>query len=291
MGNTAVLWKVEAQKKSGWLAAALNLAGYISCGSSVLGIVAFVFVVALVAPKAYADQTLPVCVSQNSGHVRVVASAADCRAPEVFLNLATPETKPNVVGAWFGIARPCPPPAGDTSPEHASFCTEVCGLCPNTGILPPEVVLMATLKSDGTMAMDDAAEISLYHTPAHGQWTTSAGDGLPERAGTDRFKGTALWLGQTPPAFNQLGNAVRVRFVTYSDPLDPDRMLGFIQPYFFPIATGGTVIVNPASPTDELASNHVPTIDPLTTPLPAGCDLSKGCLGTYHFFIRRIQAQ
>jgi hypothetical protein len=243
---------------------------------------------AAIAPKAYADQTLPVCASQADGKIRAVNSAADCKAKEVFLNLALGETTPNVVGAWFGIARPCPAPVSDST-EHAALCTAVCGACPNAGVLPPEVPLMATLETDGNMVMDDSWEISLYHTTAHGHWTPSANDGLPDRIGTDRFKGTALWLGQTPPAFGLLGNAVRVRFVTYSDPLDPDRMLGFIQPYFFPIAAGGLVIVNPA--TDPLAGNHQPTIDPLVSPLPAGCDLTKGCLGTYHFFIRRIAPQ
>jgi len=66
-------------------------------------------------------------------------------------------------------------------------------------------------------------------------------------------------------------------------------MLGFIQPYFFPIAAGGLVVVNPS--VDPLNGNHIPTIDPLVSPLPAGCDLSKGCLGTYHFLIRRTKEQ
>jgi len=201
------------------------------------------------------------------------------------LSVTLLQAPPLVVGAWFGIARPCPAPAGD-SPDHAAFCTAVCGACPNAGVLPPEVPMMPTLHVDGTMIEDDAGEIGLYHTTAQGKWTSSAGDDLPDRPGTDRFKGTFLWFGQTPPAFGLLGNAVRTRLVTYSDPLDPDRMIGFIQPYFFPIATGGLVVVNPA--TDLFAGNHIPTIDPLAS-LPSGCDLAKGCLGTYHFIIRRIK--
>lgn len=200
-----------------------------------------------------------------------------------------PDSK-NVVGAWFGIARPCPAAAAD-APEHAAFCQAVCGTCPNAGVLPPEVPMVLTLKDDGTVLEDDAGEIGLYHTTAHGQWTNSKKDGLPDRPGTQRFKGTYLWMGQTPPAFGLLGNAVRSRFVTYSDPHDPSRMLGFIQPYFFPIATGGLVVVNPSDPLDPLAGNHIPTIDPLVSPLPAGCDLTRGCLGTYHFVIRQINEQ
>lgn len=204
---------------------------------------------------------------------------------------ADAKKKPTPIGAWFGIARPCAPPAGDTSLEHAALCEDVCGLCPNTGILPPEVPMIPTLLADNTVLADDAGELGLYHTTAHGKWEESAGDGLPDRPGTTRYKATFLWLGQTPPALGVLGNAVRPRFVTYFDPSDPDRMIGYIQPYFFPIASGGTVIVNPASPLDPLASNHIPTIDPLTSPLPAGCQLAQGCLGTYHFVIRRVKAE
>ncbi len=198
---------------------------------------------------------------------------------------------PDVVGAWFGIARPCPADPVKDSPDHAAFCTAVCALCPNAGVLPPEVPIVTTLSADGTMIEDDAGEIGLYHTSAHGQWTLSANDGLLDRAGTQRFKATSLWLGQTPPAFGVLGNAVRTRFVTYSDPLDPDSMIGYIQPYFFPIAAGGLVVVNPANPLDPFDGNHIPTIDPLVSPLPLGCDLTKGCLGTYHFIIRRIKEE
>ena len=98
-------------------------------------------------------------------------------------------------------------------------------------------------------------------------------------------------MGQTPPSFGLLGNAVRARFVTYSDPHDPSRMIGFIQPYFFPIAAGGLVVVTPTDPLDPLSGNHIPTIDPLVSPLPSGCDLTKGCLGTYHFVIRQINEE
>ena len=201
-----------------------------------------------------------------------------------------PDSK-NAVGAWFGIARPCPANAVTDSPDHAAFCQAVCGLCPNAGVLPPEVAMVLTLMDNGTVLADDAGEIGLYHTTAHGQWTSSKKDGLPDRPGTQRFKGTFLWMGQSPPSFGLLGNAVRARFVTYSDPHDPSRMLGYIQIYFFPIAAGGLVVVNPMNPLDPLSGNHIPTIDPLVSPLPAGCDLIRGCLGTYHFVIRQINEE
>jgi hypothetical protein len=220
-----------------------------------------------------------------------------CAAAILLLTVSTPQpalakktaATPNVVGAWFGIARPCPANPNNDSADHAAFCTAVCGLCPNAGILPPEIPFNSTMIDDGAIIEDDAGEIGLYHTTAHGKWVASVNDGLADRAGTDRFKATYLWMGQSPPAFGLLGNAVRTRFVTYSDPLNPDLMIGYIQPYFFPIAAGGLVVVNPA--VDPLTGNHIPTIDPLASPLPAGCDLSKGCLGTYHFVIRRINEE
>jgi len=157
---------------------------------------------------------------------------------------------------------------------------------------------MATLSADGTALADDAGELALYHTPAHGQWTVSTNDGLVDRPNTSRFKATFLWLGQNVSGSNKLDNAVRLRFVTYVDPNDPDRMIGFIQPHFFSpfspgFATNGIVNVVPASPTDTFTSNHLPLFDPLQ-PLPAGCTtpLSSGtCLGTYHFVVRRIKEQ
>ena len=209
------------------------------------------------------------------------------------------KAEPDQTGSWFGIARPCPPPAGDTSPDHASFCTAVCGLCPSlTGALPPEVPMIVTVLPDGTMFSDDAGELGLYHTTAHGQWELSVNDGLPNRPGTQRFKATFFWLGQNFMGSNKLDNAVRPRFVTYFDPRDPDRMIGFIQPHFFTpfppgFATSGIVNVIPASPADDFASNHIPTVDPLA-PLPPGCTtpITGGtCLGTFHFVIRRIKSQ
>src|SRR5207253_3256110 len=109
--------------------------------------------------------------------------------PKKVLAKKTPAT-PNVVGAWFGIARPCPASPVTDSPDHAAFCTAVCGACPNAGVLPPEVPITSTLIDDGTIIEDDAGEIGLYHTTAHGKWTESTGDGLVDRPGTQRFKAT-----------------------------------------------------------------------------------------------------
>ena len=51
MSDATLLLQVEARKKSGWLAALLNLvipgAGYTYCGRWFLGIIAFFFVIAM----------------------------------------------------------------------------------------------------------------------------------------------------------------------------------------------------------------------------------------------------
>jgi hypothetical protein len=238
--------------------------------------------------------------------------AADNAALDRIDKKTTTATEPTAVGAWFGIARPCPADAATDSPTHVALCQAVCGTCSSIpGALPPEVPMMPTLLADGTVLADDAGEIGRYHTTAHGNWTTSdSKDGLPDWQGLARFKATFFWLGSAfgpnqngypgNPVSNELygtccfSNSVRPRFVTYFDPADPDRMIGFIQPYFFPFVDQktGFVTVAPFSPNDAKAGNHIPSpVDPLAEPLPAGCDNSKGCLGTYHFVIRRIKSQ
>ena len=217
---------------------------------------------------------------------------------------------PNPVGAWFGIARPCPADPVTDSPDHAAFCQTVCGTCPNIpGVLPPEVPMMPTLLGDGTVLADDAGEIGRYHTTAHGKWQTNNDSSVVQLPGKQRFEATFFWLGSVAPAadpgstadvIGQLGgtccfsNGVRPRFVTYFDPSDPDRMIGFIQPYAFPFVDPATGLVktNPPSSSDTFAGNHIPLkgLDPLGGALPA-CSPANGCLGTYHFVIRRVKAQ
>ena len=56
MSDATLLLRVEAQKKSGWIAALLNLflpgAGYVYCGRWILGIIAFLFTVAIAVVTA-----------------------------------------------------------------------------------------------------------------------------------------------------------------------------------------------------------------------------------------------
>ena len=220
----------------------------------------------------------------------------------------------SAVGSWFGIARPCPADPVADSPTHAAFCQAVCGLCPSIpNTLPPEVPMMPIFVSDGTVTADDAGEIGRYHTTAHGHWVVSGGgDGIPDWQNLPRYKATFFWLGSSykqggfpgDPASTEpygtccFNNSVRPRFVAYFDSTDPDRMIGFIQPYatapgtFVDPATG-LVIVNPLNPQDPKAGNHIPAApgDLLGGSLPAGCQNNLGCLGTYHFIIRRIKEE
>ena len=62
---------------------------------------------------------------------------------------------PSAVGTWFGVARPCPATGDDAG--HAAFCQAICGACASTpGTLPPEVPMMPTIHSDGTVTVNDA---------------------------------------------------------------------------------------------------------------------------------------
>jgi hypothetical protein len=240
----------------------------------------------------------------------VLAALAVVGVSTLMLNRATVKAEsPNPVGAWFGIARPCPADPATDSPTHAQFCQSVCGSCPSVpGALPAEVPMMPTLLGDGTVIADDSGEIGRYHTTAHGKWSTNTDPGVVQIAGRQRYEATFFWLQSAPPPgetgsltdlVGRLGGTccfaagIRPRFVTYFDPADPDRMMGFIQPYAFPFVDGETGLVktNPPTTADPFSGNHVPlkAVDPLGT-LPA-CTPANGCLGTYHFVIRRIKAQ
>ena len=122
------------------------------------------------------------------GVVLAIAGFAQ-EAPKHFGFQPTPA--PSAVGAWFGIARPCPADANTDSPVHAAFCQAICGLCSSIpGTLPPEVPMMPILLQDGTVTADDAAEIGRFHTTAHGHWVASKDDGLPDWMGLARAKAT-----------------------------------------------------------------------------------------------------
>lgn len=201
-------------------------------------------------------------------------------------------TDPSAVGTWFGIARPCPA-AGDDA-GHAAFCEAICGTCESIpGTLPPEVPMMPTMHADGTVTVNDAGSIAVFHTTAQGAWAADPDPAQPQLPGKTRLQASFIWLqgsGGTEPAF--VGVA-RPRFVTYWDPTNPDNMIGYIQPHFFPIVNGGTGLVDVLSPPQSKGSldvtNHYPAIDFLGQ-LPPGCQAQYGCLGTFHFTIHRVKA-
>ena len=203
---------------------------------------------------------------------------------------------PSPVGAWFGIARPCP--AVDDDAAHAQLCRDICGTCPSVpGALPPEVPMMPSILGDGNVVVNDAGSIAVFHTTAQGQWAADSDTKVLQIAGRTRYQASFVWLQGSPdelvvrglrPAINrQFAGVARPRFVTYFDEKQPDDMQGFIQPHFFPIV-GNTGLVNVLPSTTPYLSNHGLALNFLA-PLPSGCDVAKGCLGTYHFVIHRIK--
>lgn len=230
-----------------------------------------------------------------------------------------PAAGPSAVGAWFGIARPCPTPvvgvlagsAGDDS-AHAALCTQICGQCAFVpGSLPPEVPMMPSILADGNVVVNDAGSVPVFHTTAQGQYAADPDPSQPQIAGRTRYQASFVWIqgtgGSAFQAHPPIGGTdaaffavARPRFVTYFDPNNPDVMFGYIQPHLFPIVgANGLVTVIPPSKLSALEAafegNHlIAPVSPLETstnflgPLPAGCDITKGCLGTYHFTIHRI---
>ena len=197
---------------------------------------------------------------------------------------------PSAVGTWFGVARPCPATGDDAG--HAAFCQQICGTCGSIpGTLPPEVPMMPTVHSDNTVTVNDAGSIAVFHTTAQGAWAADPDKTQPQIAGRTRFQASFLWLqgdGKVPGNF--VGVA-RPRFVTYFDPTNPDNMIGYIQPHFFPIVgpNGLVQVLRNGFKGSLDVTNHFPAINSLD-PLPAGCQNPLGCLGTYHFTIHRVKA-
>jgi hypothetical protein len=217
---------------------------------------------------------------------------------------------PSPVGAWFGVARPCPPPtptvAGgvDDDTAHATLCQQICGKCSSVpGSLPPEVPMMPSILGDGNVVVNDAGSIPVFHTTAQGQWAADPDPAQPQLPGRTRYQATFVWLQGSGGPNAQFVGVARPRFVTYFDENNPDVMVGYIQPHFFPIVgAGGKVNVVASNLAGSFEANHlIAPISPLETttnflgPLPAGCktpiDTVPGfCLGTYHFTIHRITA-
>ncbi len=198
---------------------------------------------------------------------------------------------PSGVGNWFGVARPCPVTAGDEG--HAEFCANVCPTCVGGGPLPPEVPMMPMIHADGTVTVNDAASIAVFHTTAQGVWAADPDPTQYQIPGRARLQASFIWLDGNPN--HQFDGVVRPRFVTYFDPKNPDNMIGYIQPYFFPtngnpFAPSPTMFTLPSGNRGGLnVTNHYPAVDFLAQ-LPKDCSPANGCLGTYHFTIHRLKA-
>lgn len=155
--------------------------------------------------------------------------------------------------------------------------------------------MMPTIHADGTVTVNDAGSIAVFHTTAQGAWAADPDRTQPQFPGKTRYQASFVWLqgdGAQPGHF--IGVA-RPRFVTYFDPNNPDNMIGYIQPLFFPIVNPATGLVNvePSGSKGSLdVTNHYPVLDFLAK-LPPGCTpFQEGgnCFGTFHFTIHRVTA-
>lgn len=200
---------------------------------------------------------------------------------------------PSAVGTWFGIARPCPATGDDAG--HAAFCQAICGSCESTpGTLPPEVPMMPTVHADGTVTVNDAGSIPVFHTTAQGAWAADPDPTQPQFAGKTRYQASFIWLQGDGGQPGRFVGVARPRFVTYFDPGNPDHMIGYIQPHFFPIVNPNTGLVDVLTSGTKGSldvTNHYPTLD-LLAQLPQGCTPFQGggnCFGTFHFTIHRVK--
>jgi hypothetical protein len=201
--------------------------------------------------------------------------------------------QPSAIGTWFGVARACPATGDDAG--HAAFCQAICGACASTpGTLPPELPMMPTIHGDGTVTVNDAGSIAVFHTTAQGAWAADPDPSQPQLPGKERLQASFIWLQGDGGQPGQFIGVARPRFVTYWDPTNPDNMIGYIQPHFYPIVgAGGLVDVLTSGLKGNLdVTNHYPTLDPLAQ-LPQGCTPFQdggNCFGTFHFTIHRVKA-
>jgi hypothetical protein len=189
---------------------------------------------------------------------------------------------PSPIGAWFGVARPCSNPSVPDPNPDSTIC-EIAGDQGNNFPLG-QVTMIPTLLGDGTVLADDFAELVDGHTTAQGKWEY-AGRVKVDGKWLDKYQATFIWfsnLGFVNPL--NFAGSVRPRFVTFFDKDNPDEMRGYIQPYVYPYAAPSG-LVN--------FDGKFPSPNP-TDPLPTTCDPNAGgpvpCLGTLHFYIRRILA-
>ena len=83
--------------------------------------------------------------------------------------------------------------------------------------------------------------------------------------------------------------------MTYWDPNNPDNMIGYIQPHFFPIVGPGGLVDVLTLRLQGLAERDesLPRRSILLAQLPQGCtpfQAGGNCFGTFHFTIHRVKA-
>ena len=178
-------------------------------------------------------------------------------------------TGPNAVGTWFGVARPCPA-AGDDAGTRRS-ARRSAATCPRR---------LARCRQN----TDDADDSRRRHrngerrrldrgVPHNGAGRVGRGSRSEPSAvcRQDALQASFVWLQGDGGQPGQFIGVARPRFVTYWDPANPDNMIGYIQPHFFPIVgAGGLVDLRSGFKGSLNVTNHYPVIDPLAQ-LPHGC--------------------
>ena len=154
--------------------------------------------------------------------------------------------------------------------------------------------MVSTIHADGNVTVTDTGSIPVFHTTAQGAWAADPDPAQTQVSGQTRYQATFIWLQGDGGQPGQFIGVARPRFVTYFDPANPDNMIGYIQPHFFPIVgAGGLVSVLSSGSKGSLdVANHYPVLDPLAQ-LPPGCTPFQNggnCFGTFHFTIHRVKA-
>jgi hypothetical protein len=208
----------------------------------------------------------------------------------------------NPIGAWFGTARPCTPPIGLSLPVGSvdprpdpTICSIACKgeECQPNAFPFVEVTMIPTLLADGTVLADDFAAVLDSHTTAHGKWEFWGKKEIDGKM-LDEYRASFVWFNGPLEIFglnHGFIGSLRPRFVTFFDKDNPHEMRGYIQPHLYNYtdpSPDGIGIVRVQEDTG------FPDPNP-TDPLPEICDhndetASPRCLGTLHFFIRRIPA-
>ena len=155
--------------------------------------------------------------------------------------------------------------------------------------------MMPTIHADGTVTVNDAGSIAVFHTTAQGAWAADPDPSQAQFPGKTRYQASFIWLQGDGGQPGQFIGVARPRFVTYFDPTNPDNMIGYIQPHFFPIVGAGGLVdvldlrLQGVVERDQSLSGRSirsRSCRRAVRPFQNG----GNCFGTFHFTIHRVKA-